>query len=53
MSLRKTIRKPLTEIQHEQGYAYLASTYLPLLSSHQSPSRARVLEDGIPPSWSR
>ncbi|MCB9109940.1 MAG: methyltransferase domain-containing protein [Anaerolineales bacterium] len=48
MNIRKLIHRRLNDIQHEQGYAYIASTNMPLLSSHQFPSHARVLEDGVP-----
>lgn len=42
------VRKPVTGIQPERGFAYIAPTRLPALSSHVSPSLGRVLENGIP-----
>jgi SAM-dependent methyltransferase len=42
------VRERLTGIQPEQGFAYIASTSHPELSSHKRPSPARVLENGMP-----
>lgn len=39
---------PLANIRPEIGFAYVARTGLPELSSHEQPSDARVLEDGVP-----
>jgi SAM-dependent methyltransferase len=44
MKTRVTIR----HIQHESGYAFVAYTGTPFLSSHIKPSKALILEDGIP-----
>ncbi len=35
-------------IQAEHGFAYMAPTHDPLLSSHKGPSPAQLLEDGTP-----
>ena len=40
--------EPLTDIRHESGFAYIALTHHPELSSHQYPSSAIVLENGVP-----
>jgi SAM-dependent methyltransferase len=44
----RTRRAPLSEIEPESGFAFTARTHHPQLSSHQRPSSARVLEDGVP-----
>jgi SAM-dependent methyltransferase len=38
----------LAEIRPERGFAYIAGTCRPELSSHRVPSPAHVLEDGVP-----
>jgi hypothetical protein len=38
---------PITRIHHEIGFAYLAFTWHPELSSHKRPSTACVLENGV------
>jgi hypothetical protein len=40
--------KQINGIRHEEGFAYIAVPRRPGLSSHEHPSQARVLEDGIP-----
>jgi hypothetical protein len=40
--------KTIVAIRHENGFAYIAATQCPGLGSHQAPSQACVLEDGIP-----
>jgi len=38
----------LTKLRHKDGFAYLARTHRPELSSHKKPSTAVLLEDGTP-----
>jgi hypothetical protein len=42
------VTRPLARIKHEIGHAYIAVTRHERLSSHDRPSTAVVLEDGIP-----
>lgn len=48
MDLQKWARAPLANIRAENGVAYIALTGLVVLSSHERPSQAIVLEDGTP-----
>jgi hypothetical protein len=41
-------RSPINDIQPETGFAYIAPTHRPELSSHEHPSLAQVLENGKP-----
>ena len=42
------VTHPLVQIRHEIGFAYIAGTKHPELSSHEHPSAAVVLENGAP-----
>ena len=42
------IIEPLHQIQHEIGFVYISLTQHPELSSHEHPSAAVVLENGVP-----
>jgi hypothetical protein len=42
------VSEPIIGPRHEMGFAYVVWTRRPELSSHSSPSEARILENGVP-----